>query len=228
MRHRPKTVMLFCAGRGTRMGALTEVRPKPMISVGGRPLVDHALDIVDGVPNKIANTHYLPQTLNAHLARRGVDVIEETDLLETGGGLKNAAHLIREPACFTLNTDAVWIGGSAVETLSNAWDPDRMDALLLTVPMAQTRGHTGTGDFDMTQDGRLERGNALVYTGLQIIKPASVCAVDDDAFSMNVVWNQIARTNRLFGAVFDGVWCDVGHPEGIHIAEAAMREAENV
>ncbi|WP_417269231.1 nucleotidyltransferase family protein [Celeribacter sp.] len=223
MRNRPDTVMLFCAGRGTRMGTLTNDRPKPMVEVAGRPLVDHALDQVAAIPTKIANTHYLPEALDSHLSQRGVKTIFEPQLLETGGGLKNAAPHIKGDAVFTMNTDAVWLSGHAVDALLTAWNPDVMDALLLTVPHGRAHGHLGSGDFSMAADGQLNRGGDLVYTGLQIIKLAPVVAIEDTAFSMNVVWNAIHEKSRLFGAVFDGAWCDVGHPEGIASAEAALR-----
>ncbi|WP_417242164.1 nucleotidyltransferase family protein [Celeribacter sp.] len=224
MRNCPDAVMLFCAGRGTRMGALTTHRPKPMVEVAGRPLVDHALAQLADIPTRVANTHYLPEALEAHLARRGVQTLFEPQLLETGGGLKHAAAQFSHEAVFTMNTDAVWLGGTAVKTLVEAWDPDRMDALLLTVPLSRTHGHMGSGDFERSPDGQLARGGDLVYTGFQIIKLAPVMAVPEAVFSMNVVWNALHAQARLFGAVFDGAWCDVGHPEGIEIAETALKD----
>ncbi|WP_417250288.1 nucleotidyltransferase family protein [Celeribacter sp.] len=220
--------MLFCAGRGTRMGPLTSIMPKPMIKVRERPLVDYALDIVADVPKKIANTHYLPDELETHLAEHGVQVVRESILLETGGGLKNAARLISGDTCFTLNTDTVWIGGTPVETLCAQWNPSIMDALLLTVPSENTRGHNGTGDFALDDNGRLARGGDFVYTGLQITKLSAVTRVPDTAFSMNKAWNAIHTDGRLYGAVFDGIWCDVGSPEGIARAEEELEEAAYV
>lgn len=204
------------------MGALTNTLPKPMVSVDDRPLVDHALEIVHDIPNKIANTHYLPEKIEPHLHSRGIKVVREDTLLETGGGLKNAAPLIQGGACFTLNTDSVWIGGQAAQTLREMWNPQHMDALLLTVPIANTRGHNGAGDFSIKASGQLERGGDLVYTGLQIIKLPLIKAFPQTVFSMNLIWDQMAASGRVFGAVFDGIWCDVGHPEGRDIAQQEL------
>ncbi|ALI55703.1 nucleotidyltransferase family protein [Celeribacter marinus] len=220
--------MLFCAGRGSRMRALTEKCPKPMIHVAGRPLVDYALAHFDVFDTRVANTHYLPESLEQHLAIRGVTTIFEPDLLETGGGLKNASSLFNGDAVFTMNTDAVWLGDGAVDALRSAWNPDIMDALLLTVHLSKTHGHLGSGDFDIDADGRIHRGGDLVYTGLQIIKLDAVKEIADTAFSMNKVWDALDKKGRIFGAQFDGQWCDVGHPKGIEIAESALKDHGNV
>lgn len=201
------------------MNALTHTRPKPMIEVGGRALVDHALEQIDQIPRKFANLHYLPETLNSHLTSAGISTIYEPTLLETGGGLKNALPELNRDVVFTMNTDAVWQGPNAGDILAQAWDPERMDALLLTVPLENSLGHLGQGDFDIAHDGRLTRGRETVYTGLQIVKTAPLIEIKDDHFSLNVIWNQMFETKRLFGIRYPGVWCDVGHPEGIEIAE---------
>lgn len=224
----PDTVMIFAAGRGTRMGALTQAQPKPMIPVAGKPLLDHALDIVDGydaTTHIIVNTHYLADHIHAHLAARSIIFSHEDTLLETGGGLKQALTLHKPPYLFTLNADAVWSGPNPMQALLNAWDPDRMDALLLLVPPENAIGHLGQGDFTMTPDGQLTRGPGLVYTGCQIIKTPPVAQIKDAVFSLNAVWDAIRQNNRLFGLPYTGSWCDVGHPDGITLAEKMLEDA---
>lgn len=226
----PDTVMIFAAGRGTRMGALTETRPKPLIPVAGKPLLDHALTIVDnakGVSQIIVNTHYLANQIEDHLSDRQVLFSPEDALLETGGGLKQALTLHKTHSIYTLNADAVWSGPNPMQALLNAWDPSKMDALMLLVPPENAIGHLGAGDFHQSPDGRLTRGPGLVYTGCQIIKAAPVIAIDKDVFSLNDVWNVIERNKRLFGLPYTGSWCDVGHPDGITLAER-MLETQNV
>ncbi|SPF79081.1 UTP--glucose-1-phosphate uridylyltransferase [Aliiroseovarius pelagivivens] len=225
----PDTVMIFAAGRGTRMGALTEAQPKPMIPVAGKPLLDHALDIVDGansVSQIIVNTHYLADQIHAHLAGRDILFSHEDTLLETGGGLKQALTLHEAASLFTLNADAVWSGPNPMQSLLQAWDPDRMDALMLLVPPENAIGHLGQGDFTMAPDGQLTRGPGLVYTGCQIIKTPPVAQVDEDVFSLNVAWDAIRQADRLFGLPYQGAWCDVGHPDGITLAEQMLGGAD--
>lgn len=223
----PDALMLFAAGFGTRMGALTATRPKPLLEVAGRPLIDHALDVASqaGIGRIVVNTHYLPDHIATHLAGRDVLLSHEPQILETGGGLKAAGGLLASPDVFTLNSDAVWAGPNPLDLLRTAWRPEAMDALLLLIPPDQARGHSGAGDFTLGPDGRLSRGAGLVYSGAQIIMTDPVAGVAEDIFSLNLVWDRLLKTGRLFGICYPGQWCDVGRPEGIAEAEALLREA---
>ncbi|WP_318338005.1 nucleotidyltransferase family protein [Defluviimonas sp. D31] len=230
MRQLPDTLMLFTAGLGTRMRALTTTRPKPLIEVAGRALLDHALAQVDGagVGQIVANLHYLPDQIRTHLAHRPeLRFSDETEtILETGGGLRHALPLLGSGAVFTLNTDAVWTGPNALAQLRAGWDPARMDGLLLLVPRERATGHTGSGDFDLDAEGRLSRGRGYVYTGAQILKSDGLAEIPDQVFSLNRLWDRMLAEGRLYGAVHDGGWCDVGRPEAIPLAEALLKEAE--
>ncbi|MCJ8140828.1 nucleotidyltransferase family protein [Falsirhodobacter halotolerans] len=218
-------LMLFAAGKGTRMGVLTADRPKPMISVAGRPLVDHALDLARGagITRIVANTHYKPEPLRAHLPK-DIVISHEDTLLETGGGLRAALPLLGPGPVMTLNTDAVWTGANPLSKLMAAWDPKRMDGLLLLLPAPCATGHKGTGDF-LRDGARLTRARGQagdVYLGAQIVKPDGLHAIPDAAFSMNRLWDGMIAEGRLHGIVHDGGWCDVGYPEAIPLAEALL------
>lgn len=215
--------MIFCAGRGTRMKELTHTRPKPMIEVAGKPLVDHAIAQLSGVPNLVANLHYLPEGLKKYLNSTGIETIFEPELLETGGGLKNALPRLNATEVFTMNTDAVWKGPTAADILAEAWQPEKMDALLLTVPHARAHGHLGKGDFDLSPNGQLTRGRAMIYTGVQILKNSALDGIEEVCFSLNVVWEKLFAKGRVFGVEYPGEWCDVGHPDGIAIAERVLK-----
>jgi len=231
MRHDPTALMIFAAGLGTRMGALTASKPKPLIEVAGRPLVDHALELAEsaGIETVIANLHYLADQLAAHLGPRGVILSDEREkLLETGGGLRNALPLLGNGPVFTLNSDAVWTGANPLEQLRSQWQPDRMDALLLLVPREAARGHGGQGDFILDSEGRLARGPGLVYSGAQIIKTEGLHAITDEVFSLNRLWDRMMSEGRLFGIVHPGGWCDVGDPPGIAFAEALLAGENDV
>lgn len=226
MRHSPTALMLFAAGLGTRMAPLTADRPKPLIPVGGQALIDHALAQAQGVERIVVNLHYLPDQIRNHFrARPDILFSAETEtILETGGGLRRALPLLGQNPVFTMNTDAVWTGPAATETLRAHWDPARMDALLLLVPRERARGHMGTGDFLMSDDGQLRRGPGLVYTGAQILRTDGLSEFSEQVFSLNLLWNRMAERGRLFGCVHPGGWCDVGRPASIAIAEAMLRE----
>ena len=214
--------MIYAAGRGTRMAPLTDTVPKPLIPVNGRPLIDYALDLAQGAPVILVNTHHFSDRIKAHLRDHEVIVVEEPDLLETGGGLKNALARLSVGPVITLNSDAIWLGPNVVQILEHMWDPGQMSALLAMVPVEMATGYRGDGDFSIDRQGRLHRGPGFVYSGAQIVDPAGLKEIDQKAFSMNVYWDQLAVKDRLFGCVYEGYWCDVGRPENIALAEELL------
>ena len=229
MRNQPNAVMLFAAGFGTRMGALTADRPKPLIKVAGKALIDHALDIVAaaGIEKSVVNLHYKGDQIAAHLLDRhdiGLSW-ERGQILETGGGLRAALPQLGPGPVFTLNTDAVWTGYNPLINLENHWNNTQMDALLLLAPPQNIKGYRGAGDFVLGQDGRITRANGaagLAYLGAQILRPDGLKAIADQAFSLNILWDQMIAQGRAFGILHTGGWCDVGRPEGIAEAEAML------
>jgi N-acetyl-alpha-D-muramate 1-phosphate uridylyltransferase len=220
-------VMLFAAGFGSRMGALTRNTPKPLIPVAGRSLLDHALDltVAAGLTKVVANLHYRGDQIAAHLAGRDIALSWERDeILETGGGLRAAAGLLGSSPVFTLNTDAVWTGRNPLIELGENWT-DEMDALLLLIPSDRALGHEGRGDFLLADDGRIERAagrDGLIYLGAQIIRTERLGDFAEAAFSVNLLWDRMIAEGRAYGVVHDGRWCDVGRPEGIALAEAML------
>ncbi len=226
----PAAAMIFAAGLGTRMGELTRTRPKPLIEVAGRPLIDHALALVRaaGIPRIVVNVHAHPEQMRAHLARAAPEALisEEPVLLETGGGLRAALPLLAADPVLTLNADMVWRGPNPLSALASAWRPE-MGALLALVPRAAAIGHTGPGDFHMAPDGRLSRrGDAptadWVYAGAQILGTGPVAAHPPGVFSLNPIWDDLIAEGRLYGLPWRGIWVDVGRPEGIARAEAEL------
>lgn len=219
--------MLFAAGFGTRMGALTAHQPKPLVRVAGLPLIDHARRVAAraGVTHIVANLHYRGDQLAAHLAGSGIALAWEPDeILDTGGGLKAALPLLGTGPVLTLNTDAVWTGTNPLTRLMQAWDAERMDQLFLLLPAAQARSATGRSDFVMDEAGRVDwaRGrDGYLYLGAQIIHPR-LLTDPGPAFSLHGPWTRAMAAGRAYGVLHKGDWCDVGHPDGIAGAEAML------
>lgn len=214
--------MIFAAGFGTRMGPLTMDCPKPMLDVGGRPMIDYAYDLVQGFGAKrvVANTHYLGDQIRDHLTPKGVAISHEApNILETGGGLRKALPLLDADTVMTINPDVIWSGPNPLSIAAEAWDPDKMDALLLCVPKARTIGRVGAGDFTVSEEGRPTRHGNMVYGGVQILKTDSLQDVEEDAFSLNVIWDRLNDAGRLYCTEYPGKWCDVGRAECIPLAE---------
>lgn len=221
----PDAVMMFAAGFGTRMRPLTETRPKPLIEVGEQTLIDRTIALARAaeIPRLVANVHYKAQMLIDHLTPLGIETSHETpDILDTGGGLRAALPLLGSNPVFTTNTDAIWTGPNPFALLRAAWQPDKMDALMVCVPLTQTIGRKGGGDFSLSDQGLIARGGDYVYGGVQIIRTDALSAIPQDVFSLNLLWDQMAADDRLFGLPYPGQWCDIGHPEGIPLAEEML------
>ncbi|MFO8125086.1 nucleotidyltransferase family protein [Yoonia sp.] len=217
-------ILFFAAGLGTRMGPLTKSKPKPLIKVAGKPLIDHALYIATkaGTGTKVVNLHYRGDMIRDHLIGQPIAFSDESSaLLETGGGLRQALPLLNGNPVLTINTDAVWNGPNPVAHILQAWTPE-MEALLLIVEKRNVSGHPGKGDFRIDCDGRLHRSPDAIYTGLQIIRTDVLSEIDETAFSMNIAWNIIAARGGLYGTTYEGQWCDVGQPSSIPVAEAML------
>jgi N-acetyl-alpha-D-muramate 1-phosphate uridylyltransferase len=228
------TAMVMAAGLGTRMRPLTETLPKPMVLVAGKPLIDHALDRLAeaGIARAVVNVHHFPETVEAHVRERSLPQVTISDervlLLETGGGMVKAQGLLPDPF-FCVNSDNVWLDGpkNAFRELSEAWDPARMDALLLLVAHTGARNFAGKGDFHMDGRGRLsrrrpERIAPFVFTGIQLVAKRLLREAPAGPFSTNVLWDRAIEEGRLYGAAFTGQWFEVGNPGAIAPTEAAL------
>jgi len=233
----PRTAMIMAAGLGKRMRPLTASRPKPLIEVSGKALLDHVLEKLHaaGVRKIVVNVHYLADALEAHLTSRahGLEVVisnERNLLMETGGGLVQAAPLIDCDPFLALNSDNLWVDGPAdtLKLLASHWDDAKMDALLLLVPLARALNHKGMGDFHMTRSGRLRRRERshvapFVFTGIQILSKRILRDAPEGPFSTNFFWDRAIEEGRCFGAVHQGLWFDVGTPKSIQLTEAALQ-----
>ena len=230
------TVMVMAAGLGKRMRPLTATRPKPLVEVAGRALIDHALDRLRaaGIRKIVVNVHYLADALEAHLKAKAKDFDvrisdERKLLLETGGGLILAEPMIDADPFLVVNSDNYWIDGPAdtLQLLASLWREEEMDALLLLVPQARAGNHSGQGDFHMMADGRLarrEKGKIapFVYTGIQMVSKRLLRDAPEGPFSTNVLWDRAIAEGRCFGAVHQGLWFDVGNPAAIKQTERAL------
>ena len=228
------TAMVLAAGLGKRMRPLTSTRPKPLLKVAGKPLIDHALDrlATAGIARAVVNVHYLPDSLEAHVLARTAPKCAISDerelLLETGGGMVKALQLLPDPF-FCLNSDNIWLDGprNAFGALSDAWDPEKMDALLLLVNHARAFNFQGPGDFHLDQEGRITRRRPgriapFIYTGLQIVSHRLLRDAPDGSFSTGVLWNRAIAEGRLYGVSHTGLWYEVGEPQMIAPTEAAL------
>ena len=229
--------MIMGAGLGSRMRPLTDDRPKPLVTVGGKTLIDHSIDrlVAAGVTRVVVNVHYKAEMLRTHLAKRhDVEIVfsDETDkLLDTGGGVVKAMPHFGQAPFFIINSDSIWIENAApvLSSMLAGWDESRMDGLLLLADMKTALGYEGTGDFALKSDGHLIRARdakagdgIFAYPGIQIAHPRMFADAPEGVFSTNIMWDRAITAGRLFGTVMDGSWIHVGTPQAREEAEATL------
>ncbi len=235
---RIKTAMVLAAGIGSRMRPLTNDRPKALVEVGGKALIDHVLDrLADaGIETAIVNVHHFADMMEAHLAKRTtapriIISDERPALLDSGGGIKAARHLLGEDPILVANIDSLWVGGETppLEAMKAAWDPETMDLLVLLVPRERGIGLEGPRGFRMDEAGRIthmaDDANPapLANIGFQIMKPQLLDDQPDGAFSILPLWWRLQDEGRIFGVVMDAFWLHVGDPAAREAAEAYLQ-----
>ena len=237
----PTTAMILAAGLALRMRPLTDHQPKALLEVGGKALIDHTLDALPrhGISRAVVNVHHMALMLEQHLARRQSEpeiIIsnERTRLMDTGGGVKQALPLM--PLIHPLlifNGKCVWTDGPrhALYCLADVWDAAKMDALLLLCPIDVAIGYDGNGDFDMTESGQITseskdvgRRAPYVFTGIQMLNPATFQNTPDEPFSMRIIWSRAIAQCRLYGVVHDGSWMQVWNVDSLQRVKRALSQ----
>lgn len=229
-----RAAMILAAGLGTRMRPLTDKRPKPLIEVKGRSLIDRSMDRIReaGIEQVVVNKHYLADQIDAWAAKQSDPPVvvsdERAELLDTGGGVANVLALLGNEPFFVFNSDSFWVDGPvpALERMRAAWRGGQMDCMLLLSDPARSVGFDSSSDFSIDADGRLERfsgeSGGYIYCGCYLVSPQLFADAPGGAFSMNDLWNKALERGRLFGLVHDGLWLHVGTPEAIKDAEDAL------
>jgi len=233
-----RRAMVLAAGLGQRMRPITDTLPKPLVAIGGKAMLDHALDRLAeaGIEEAVVNVHHLAGQIEAHVAGRKQPRVtisdERAQLLETGGGVRKALPLLGSEPFFHINSDSLWseAGPSNIAAMAAAWNPHSMDLLLLLAPRETSIGFDGAGDFFRDEAGRLTRrgraGSApYIYAGVAILKPELFADTPEGPFSLNILFDRAIAAGRLHGAVLEGQWLHVGTPEAIAPAEAAFAKA---
>jgi MurNAc alpha-1-phosphate uridylyltransferase len=230
-----RTAMVLAAGLSKRMRPLTDRTAKPLLPLGGRALIDHALARLAeaGVETVVVNAHWQADRVAAHLAARShprTILLREAALLDTGGSVKAALDLLGEAPFFVVNGDAFWVDGPipALARLVAAFDPARVDGVLLLHRSFQVRAAVGFGDFALDPWGVPRRRGErevvpYIYAGLQLISPDLLAGTPDGPFSMNLAWDEAMAAGRLRAVVHDGLWFHLSTPADLAEAESLLQ-----
>ena len=234
---KPDTAMVLAAGLGKRMLPITAALPKPLVSIAGKTLLDWGLDALAeaGVSKAVVNVHYLPDQIVAHVAGRQKPKViisdESAELLDSAGGIAQALPELGAAPFFILNADTFWIDRtfSNLDRLALAWDPSRMDILLMLADFQSATGHSGGSDFLLAGDGKLARAagapDGLIYAGAAILHPRIFDGAPVGRHSINLHFDKAIAQGRLYGMKMDGHWITVGTPDAMPLAEAAVARA---
>ncbi|WP_297691814.1 nucleotidyltransferase family protein [Phenylobacterium sp.] len=235
----PKTAMVLAAGLGTRMRPLTDHKPKALVEVAGKTLIDHVLDRLRdaGVERAVVNVHHFAEQVEAHLARRSdLELLisdERERLLDSGGGIQRARPLLGEAPIWVANIDSLWLEGAtpALETVKRAWAPKAMDLLLMVVRRGHGIGFEGPQGFFMDAAGRLTHSTSpevvtpFANVGVGILKPQVLDPEPgEEPFPIQPVWRRLQAQGRLHGAAMEAFWMHVGDPAARDAAEARLKE----
>lgn len=229
---KPDKAMVLAAGFGKRMRPLTDITPKPLVRLLGKPLIDWVMDHLDagGIHDYVVNAHYLGDQIEAHFAdRTNVVLSPEHEILDTGGGVKKALPMLNAPSFVVANADSVWLDGDrpAVTRLRDTWDPERMDVLLLLTPVNTAHGYDGSGDYFLDSDGQARRRMPdetapLVFAGVHILAAHLFDDSPDGFFSLNILFDRAEKAGRLFAIPHDGKWYHIGTPEALISTQDAI------
>jgi MurNAc alpha-1-phosphate uridylyltransferase len=235
-----KQAMVLAAGLGTRLRPITDVTPKPLVPVGGKPMLTYVLDLLrkEQVENIAINVHHHADQMEAFLrSYKDAKVMisdERDELLDSGGGLAKGLKLLEPGPCFVLNADLFWVGETAEQEsnlarLAEAFDADRMDMVMLCVKLEDTTGHNGKLDFNLNADGSLTTldevsDNPIVYAGAIVMNRELLYDAPEGKFKLNLYFTRALNAGRLFGVLLDGAWLTVGSPDAIESAEKKLAE----
>lgn len=230
----PDRAFILAAGRGNRLRPHTDSLPKPMVPVAGKAIIDYVIDGVTaaGVTDVTVNLHYMADKLETHLRSKNTPrftLFHEEMLLDTGGGLKNGLSSMGDKPFYVLSGDSFWADGPAGNTLRRmaaAWDPDKMDLLLMLQPLSRLHTDHAVGDYDMTADGRLVRSKtqqgAYMWTSIRMCGPQLFDDTPEGPFSFLTLMDRAQDRGRLYGLVHDGEWYHITTPDDLKQIDALL------
>ncbi|MCB1532680.1 MAG: nucleotidyltransferase family protein [Alphaproteobacteria bacterium] len=233
----PDKAFILAAGFGKRLRPITDTRPKPMAEVAGITLIDRTIDHLKaaGITDMVINTHYRGEQLAEHLKTRTdvhIHISHEPDILDTGGGIKNALEHFGSEDFFVLSGDGLWSDGpegSALTALAQRWNPQKMDILMLLQPVSTMHVTQGVGDYDLDEDGRAVRSKtqdgAYMFTSIRINRAGIFENTPEGSFSYLTLMDQAEKDGRLFGLVHAGNWHHISTPPDLEAVQALFKES---
>lgn len=231
----PDNAFILAAGMGTRLRPYTDTMPKPMVPVGGRPILDHTLDHLReiGVKTAYINLHYKADVIKAHLLSRKMPNIyfsEEKNLLDTGGGLKKCKEFLEKSPFYMINGDALWEDGktNTLLSLAQAFDPETTDILLLLHPVSSMTLTHGVGDYDAEGNHATrnhKKQGHYMFSGIRIVHPRLFAypQMNQEIFSFLEIMDEAEKRGRLRYIINQGAWHHISTPTDLEAVDRHFR-----
>ena len=229
-----KQGFILAAGRGKRMQHLTDDKPKPLVKVAGKCLIDYNVEhlLKAGITDCVVNLCYKGDMIREHLLKTYPQMnfifSEEEEALETGGGIQNALSLMKNEPFFVINSDALWVDAESehlLKAMETAWDEEKQDILLMMQPVTQAFGCHANGDYLLDENSHLLRRRdtsimaPYLYGGIMICHPRAFSCEEKGCYSMIRVFDRLEKEYRLGHYIHKGQWFHVGDPNAKEIAE---------
>jgi len=238
----PYKSFILAAGFGTRLRPYTDDRPKPMVEVNGRSLIYRTLDKLRAakISEVVVNAHYkadiLAQHLNDYEAQHDdiiIHISREREILDTGGGVKNALHYFEDKPFYVIAGDNLWEDGEipALERLAKGWDSNKMDILTLMQPLDNMKLTGGVGDYDLLENSLVRRSfdksGAYMWSNIRLNHPRIYEDIEGKSFSFLNIMDKCEAQKRFYSLVHDDDWHHISTPKDLEAVDEYYKKNEN-
>ena len=222
--------MILAAGLGNRMRPLTLHTPKPLLEVGGKPLIVWHIEKLKrvGVTEIVINTAWLGDKLLQALgdgSKYGVQITwsHEGEGLETAGGIVRALPLLGKEPFILVNGD-VWTNMDFQSLLSVDLQQSLIHLVLVDNPVQHPNGDFVLADGHAFTFDQNVNGEALTYSGIAVLSPELFVGLDDGKRPLAPLLVQAMQDNRASAEKMQAIWVDVGTPERLTVLDQQIKQ----
>ena len=204
-----ETALILCAGLGKRLNPLTLEKPKPLLELNNLTLLENTINLIKdlGLKRILINTFYLKDQIKNYINSKNfqikIEIIEDgSEILNTGGGIKNMIKKSKEENFLIFNPDTIWNKNyvKPIIEMNNFFEKNKIKNILLVVNKKFSFDTNLKGDFNLEENLLSKNKNCeYIYAGCQIVSRNLIDNYNKQIFSFNEIWNDLVKTKKLFG-----------------------------